>query len=78
MILGRFTPTQRFLHWLMAACIIAMLFIGVGMVSTVLPKYLTLVALHKSLGIVILALALIRLAARLRYGAPPLPTCPCP
>ena len=25
---------QRVLHWLMAACIIAMLFIGVGMVST--------------------------------------------
>jgi cytochrome b561 len=73
MILGRFTPAQRFLHWLMAACIIAMLFIGVGMVSTVLPKYLTLVAVHKSLGIVILALALIRLATRLRYGAPPLP-----
>jgi len=73
MTLGRFTPTQRLLHWLMAACIIAMLFIGVGMVSTVLPKYLTLVAIHKPLGIAILALALIRLALRLRYGAPPLP-----
>ena len=30
----RFTGWQRFLHWLMAACILAMLFIGVGMVST--------------------------------------------
>ena len=39
----RFTPLQRLLHWLMAACILAMLFIGVGMVSTVMPKYLTLV-----------------------------------
>ena len=69
----RFTPVQRLLHWLMAACIVAMLFIGVGMVSTVMPKYLTLVAIHKPLGIAILALALIRLAVRLRYGAPPLP-----
>ena len=69
----RFTPLQRLLHWLMAACILAMLFIGVGMVSTVMPKYLTLVAIHKPLGTAILALALIRLAVRLRYGAPPLP-----
>jgi len=69
----RFTPLQRLLHWLMAACILAMLFIGVGMVSTVMPKYLTLVSIHKPLGIAILTLALIRLALRLRYGAPPLP-----
>src|SRR6202012_1457463 len=40
---------------------------------TIRPIYLTLVSIHKSLGIAILALALIRLAARLRYGAPPLP-----
>jgi cytochrome b561 len=68
-----FTPLQRLLHWLMAACVLAMLFIGVGMVSTVMPKYLTLVSIHKPLGIAILVLALIRLALRLRYGAPPLP-----
>src|ERR1700720_2009127 len=53
----RFTPLQRLLHWLMAVCILAMIFIGVGMVSTTMPKYLPLVAIHKSLGIVILALA---------------------
>ena len=69
----RFTPLQRLLHWLMAACVLAMLFIGVGMVSTVMPKYLTLVSIHKPLGIAILVLALIRLTLRLRYGAPPLP-----
>ena len=69
----RFTPLQRLLHWLMAICILTMLFIGVGMVSTVNPKYLTLVSIHKPLGIAILGLALIRLAVRLRYGAPPLP-----
>jgi cytochrome b561 len=69
----RFTPLQRLLHWVMAICILAMLFIGVGMVSSVAPKYLTLVAIHKSLGITILVLALIRLVVRLRYGAPALP-----
>jgi cytochrome b561 len=69
----RFTPLQRLLHWLMAACILAMLFIGVGMVSTVMPKYLPLVSIHKSLGIAILVLALIRLGIRLRFGAPSLP-----
>ena len=69
----RFTPLQRLLHWVMAACILAMLFIGVGMVSTVKPLYLTLVSIHKPLGIAILVLVLIRLALRLRYGAPALP-----
>jgi cytochrome b561 len=69
----RFTVVQRLLHWLMAVCILAMLFIGVGMVSTVMPKYLTLVSIHKPLGIAILVLALVRLAVRLGYGAPSLP-----
>lgn len=70
----RFRAPQRFLHWLMAACILAMLFIGVGMVSTVAPKYLTLMHIHKPLGIAILVLVLIRLALRIRYGAPALPS----
>jgi cytochrome b561 len=68
-----FNPVQRLLHWVMAVCILAMLFIGVGMVSTIMPKYLSLVSIHKPLGIAILVLALIRLAVRLRYGAPSLP-----
>ena len=68
-----FAGPQRLLHWLMAACILAMLFIGVGMLSTVRPTYLTLVSIHKPLGAAILILALIRLVTRLRYGAPPLP-----
>ena len=69
----RFTPLQRLLHWVMAVCILAMLFIGVGMVSTITPKYLTFVSIHKPLGIAILVLALIRLGLRLRDGAPALP-----
>src|ERR1700677_4427366 len=69
----RFAAPQRLLHWLMAVCILAMLFIGVGMVSTVTPKYLTLVQIHKPLGIAILVLVLIRLVLRLVYGSPALP-----
>jgi cytochrome b561 len=69
----RFTVPQRLLHWLMAICILSMLFIGVGMVSTITPKYLTLVQIHKPLGIAILVLALIRLTLRIAYGAPALP-----
>jgi cytochrome b561 len=69
----QFNPLQRLLHWLMAICILSMLFIGVGMVSTIMPKYLTLVSIHKPLGIAILVLALIRLVVRLIYGAPSLP-----
>jgi cytochrome b561 len=69
----RFTAPQRLLHWLMAICILSMLFIGVGMVSTVTTKYLTLVQIHKPLGIAILVLALIRLSLRFVFRAPALP-----
>jgi cytochrome b561 len=69
----RFTAIQRMLHWLMALGILAMLFIGVGMVSTIGQTYVPLLQTHKTLGIVVLALALIRLVVRLVYGAPPLP-----
>src|ERR1700733_298844 len=69
----RFAAPQRFLHWFMAACVISMLFIGIGMISIVTPKYLTLVQTHKVLGIAILVLALIRLTLRMVYGAPALP-----
>ncbi len=69
----RFSPGQRLLHWLMAVMIVAMLFIGIGMVSTLKPAYSTLVSIHKPLGVSILVLAILRLMLRLRRGAPPLP-----
>ena len=59
----RFTGPQRLLHWLMAICILSMLFIGVGMVSTITSKYLTLVQIHKPLGIAILLLAALVLSS---------------
>lgn len=70
---NRFHPAIRLLHWTMALLILAMLFIGVAMVSTAEPAYASLIALHRPIGIAILLLAAIRLAIRLRTGAPLLP-----
>ena len=71
--LTRFTAPQRFLHWITAICILSMLFIGIGMISTVAPKYLIFIQIHRVLGIIILVLALARLTLRFVYGAPALP-----
>lgn len=68
-----FTLAARVLHWTMAALILAMLFIGVGMVATVSAKQPVLLAIHKPLGIAILVLAVARLVVRLRNPPPPLP-----
>lgn len=69
----RFNLAARALHWLMALMILAMLFIGIGMVSTVSELHSRLLDLHKPVGIAILVLAVLRLGVRLRYGAPALP-----
>lgn len=71
------SPTQfafpsRILHWLMAACLLAMLFIGVSMVVS-LGDYHTLLAIHRPLGILILLLAVVRLATRLLTRIPEFP-----
>jgi cytochrome b561 len=68
-----FTLAARVLHWLMAVLILAMLFIGVGMVASVSERHEWLLAIHKPLGIAILILAIVRLAVRLRHPPPPLP-----
>jgi cytochrome b561 len=68
-----FAPALRLIHWSMAILLLAMLFIGVGMVSTTGRAYVTLLSLHRPVGIAILGLALIRLTIRLATGSPPLP-----
>lgn len=68
----RFDRPARLLHWTMAALILAMLLIGVAMVAS-LAEYGALVALHRPLGILILVLAVLRLAYRWRHAPPPLP-----
>jgi cytochrome b561 len=57
----------------MAAMVLTMLFIGVGMVSTVSGRYHGLIAIHRPLGIAILVLVVIRLVNRLLHPGPPLP-----
>ncbi|NPT36940.1 cytochrome b [Paraburkholderia xenovorans] len=68
-----FSPLARLLHWTMAPLIIAMLFIGVGMVATVSRAHDTLIAIHKPLGIALLLLVVLRVGVRLTRGSPPLP-----
>ena len=67
-----FPPFSRILHWTMAVLILTMLFIGIGMVSS-LSTYHRLVSIHKPLGILILVLVAIRLINRLLDPPPPLP-----
>ncbi|AOE84975.1 cytochrome b [Pseudomonas sp. TCU-HL1] len=69
----RFPPLLRILHWLMAILLLAMLFIGVSMVSDLTPRHSALVALHKPLGLLLLTLVLLRIAVRLLSRTPPLP-----
>jgi cytochrome b561 len=68
-----FAPLARLLHWLMAALLLAMLFIGAGMVASVSERHEWLLHLHKPLGIALLALVVIRLLVRFSTRQPPLP-----
>lgn len=69
---ARFPPLMRVLHWLLAAALLAMLFIGLRMVSS-LHDYHRLLALHRPLGIAILVLAVVRFVNRRRSQLPPFP-----
>ena len=68
----RYTRTARWLHWAMAAMILAMLFVGVCMVAS-LEHRPWLVDLHRPLGLLVLVLAVLRLWHRRRHPPPPLP-----
>ena len=68
----QFALLSRLLHWLMAALLLAMLFIGVAMVAS-LANYHRLVAIHRPLGIAILILAAVRLVNRMFTTLPPFP-----
>lgn len=69
-----FTPLARLLHWLMAVMVVAMLFIGAGMVASVSERHEWLIHLHKPLGVAILLLVIVRLFVRFSTRQPPLPT----
>ena len=71
-------PLTKLLHWLIALLIVSMAVIGLSMGSMANgPDKIAIYALHKSLGITLLALVLVRIGWRLRSGSPaPLPGIP--
>lgn len=68
----RYTKTAIWLHWLIAALIVASFSLGVTMVDIpgLTPTKLKYFSWHKWLGITILALACVRLLWRLAHPAP--------
>lgn len=68
----RFTFFAQLLHWVMAAMVLSMLFIGAAMVVS--PAcYHALGSIHRPLGIAILVLVAVRFGHRLLVPPPPLP-----
>ncbi len=68
----RFTVVARSLHWTMAVMVIAMLFIGVFMVTSIADFHF-LVTIHEPLGIAIFIFVLVRIGWRLTHTPPPFP-----
>jgi cytochrome b561 len=70
-----YTPTQKGLHWLMAALIIGMVASGWIMADLLTPPFKYQVyAIHKATGLLVLAFLGVRLFVRLTKGVPnPLP-----
>jgi cytochrome b561 len=71
----RYTSVAKTLHWLIAAIIIVQIPAGFIMHNLAFSetKY-TMYQLHKSFGLVVLALSLVRLGWRLTHRAPALPS----
>ena len=71
----RYTTVAITLHWLIAALIVTIATLGLIMVNVKLAPIwqFRLYQWHKSIGITILLLAMVRLVWRLAYPAPPLP-----
>lgn len=68
-----YSGAQKALHWTVAVLVLAM--VGLGLAMTAIgpgPAKNTLYELHKSVGLVVLALMVPRAALRWRRGAPPL------
>ncbi len=64
----------KWLHWLIALMVIGMLGIGLYMTGMrISPQKIQLYMTHKSIGLTVLALMLVRVAYRLKNPAPALP-----
>jgi cytochrome b561 len=69
---GRFTRLSRVLHWLTAVLVFTALFVGFAMVNSV-GSYAALVTLHKTLGVTILLVMLVRVVNRITHHPPAWP-----
>jgi cytochrome b561 len=72
---SRYSLVAILLHWLIALGILALIVIGLVMTQLKIPQMLEfkLFQLHKSIGITVLLLAVVRLLWRLTHRPPPLP-----
>jgi cytochrome b561 len=71
----RWGPVAQSLHWAIVVLIVVMAYLGLTMVDLPnTPRKVEVYALHKSIGLALLALVVVRLLWRLYAGAPaPLP-----
>jgi cytochrome b561 len=74
---SRYSAAQKVLHWTMAVLIVVMVAVGLTMTNMGDgPLKNALYELHKSTGLLVLVLALIRVAVRRTRSAPPLEPMP--
>jgi cytochrome b561 len=69
---GSYSAAQKWLHWTMAVLIVLTIPLGISLTRFEGSWMDALYELHKSVGLVLLSLAAIRIAVRTRRGAPPL------
>lgn len=69
----QFAWSSRVLHWLMAAMVLTMLFVGASMVASI-AHYHRLIAIHRPLGIAIFVLVIVRFVNRQLMPMPPEPS----
>ncbi|KAA2242359.1 cytochrome b [Salinarimonas soli] len=70
---AHYSGAQKALHWTIAALVLAM--VGIGLTMTAIGEGAArnaLYEIHKSIGVIVLSLTVVRLALRWRRGAPPL------
>jgi cytochrome b561/polyisoprenoid-binding protein YceI len=70
---ARYSTVAIVLHWLIAAAIVLQIMLPARMGPPYTPATFAVTQLHKSIGITILLLSLVRLAWRFTHRAPPLP-----
>lgn len=73
----RYRPIVVWIHWITASVVIAQVVVGFAFhrfLERGTPERMEMLALHKTLGVAILLLALLRLAVRLMNPPPPYPS----